>query len=150
MKHYDLSNECFENSLRAEVILHLGCMCFDYSFPSAAEEAFEEDGELILEALGIPVPEDDDKFNTLFSRPWEDMAALLLRHRKLGYLAQFATPMPYDFVEDGYSTGGWGATVSHWFYGETFQDCFRQAVAWKNRFIENRRIAAKLETEAAQ
>lgn len=124
----------FDNNIRTEVVLHLGTMCLHDAFPDAAKEAFEDDADEVREALAWPgkLPEDFDA---------EEIADLLRRAKKQGFLVKFATPAPVDFTETGHSFS-WGYYSTKWIYAEDFEEACRGALAWAEKYVADRRAAA--------
>ena len=81
---------------------------------------------------------------------WE-IEETLTQNGKLGWLVEFATPVPRDFYESGDSRGysfSWGHYRLTWFYGETFEACCQQAITWQAEFIKACREKAEQEAAA--
>ena len=126
----------FDNDIRPDEIIHLGLQCMnEYSWPDAAEVAFEQDFEQVWAALEIPPPEEDE------DEKWA-IAEHLLRNGKTGFLVKYATPVPTRFSDNGYSTNGWGYYTTKWIYADEFEYTCRQAIKWQREYIERKRRAA--------
>lgn len=133
MQMKQIANEFFDRSIRVEKLLHLGTMCMGDAWAATAQEAFEDDAD-IWAALGMaePEPERDGP---------EAWGEAICDARKLGFLVQFATPMPDRFYEDGFSFS-WGWYTTHWIYDESFETACEKALKWQEEFIERRRAKA--------
>lgn len=128
MKMREIINEFFDNAIRVEKVIHIGTMCMDDAWPDIAAEAFEDE-EGVWAALGVEEP--DDVSTEAWSEAIRDAC-------KLGFLVQFATPVPEGFYEDGYSFS-WSWYSTQWIYGESFESARSEAMKWQVEFIEKRR-----------
>ena len=135
MNHLALSKQFFEANLRVEKIIHLaGALSFD-CHTSDAEDAFNEDPELVFEALGLPVPEDDGSDIDM-----DQICDLLLHEKKLGFLVWFCTPVPTRFHKEPEGMSySWGYTQGTWIYAETIEDAFSAGFKWREKYIEDQR-----------
>lgn len=127
-------SDFFDNSLRIEQLIHIGTQMLDESLPSAVKDAFNSDVEEIAEALGVDADELADVVDSDLS--W----GMRVRFRRQGFLAQFATPVPRDFSEDGscYSFS-WGYYATKWIYAESLEDCCKAGLAWNAAYIEEQK-----------
>lgn len=133
-------------SIRPEQILHLGTMCLHDRWPTLANDAFAYDLDSVSAALGLPelaaeITGDPDP---------EQLFDVLRIHGKHGWLVQFATPFPKGFWSNGDSRGyhySWGHTATHWIYGESFDECCRAALQWRDEYIEGRRLECEQESQ---
>lgn len=125
-------SDFFDSSLRVEKVIHLGTMCMDDIWPTAAMDAFEDDAEEVWEALGSLAP---DEAST------EEWGEALRCMRKLGFLVQFATPMPRDFSDDGGYSFSWGHYTTQWIYDDSFESACARALKWQEEFIKASREA---------
>mgnify|MGYP000867274884 CR=1 FL=1 len=131
MEMRKIISDFFDSSIRVEKLIHLGTMCMDDVWPEIASEAFEEDAEDVWEALEHLEPDDACK---------EEWSETLRCIRKLGFLVQFATPVPYGFSGNGYSCS-WGQYTTQWIYGDSFELACARALKWQEEFIEASRAA---------
>lgn len=138
-----IRNQFFDNDIRPEKVIHLGTMCLGEDWPDISEDAFDDDRDEILNALGLASAGDDDD---LPEELWE-LGQLLESRAKLGWLVLFATPVPRTFSENGYSFS-WGHYATQWIYGESFEDCCVKAVKWHAEFVEGRRQKAEQDAKA--
>ena len=127
MKSRKIIHEFFERAIRVEKVIHIGTMCMDDAWPDIAAEAFEDE-EGVWAALGIEKP--DDVSTEAWSEALQDAC-------KLGFLVQFATPVPEGFYEGGYSFS-WGCYSTQWIYGESFESACNKAKKWQAEFIKKR------------
>lgn len=125
-------NDFFDSAIRAEKILHLGTMCMDDSWPDIASKAFEDDPDDVWAALGLAEPDEISQ---------EEWGEAIRDARKLGFLVQFATPVPDRFYDGGY-TFSWGHYTLHWIYDESFENACVRALKWQEEFVERRRNLA--------
>lgn len=129
----------FENSIRAEVIIHITTMLAQDAWPEIAREVFmEDDPDQIWETIGLEPPCELDDEGLIFEH--------LQDHRKFGYLVKFATPVPQD-IEADHQRLSWGYYTMKWIYAESFDQACEQALDWRQEFIDRKRKAA-LEDEA--
>ena len=135
MQILEISNEFFNQSIRIEQIIHIGTMCMDDAWPEIAKEAFER--EEVWVAIGIEEP--DDVSTEAWGEAIRDAC-------KLGFLVQFATPVPENFYERGYSFS-WGWYSTKWIYDESFESACKKAMEWRDEFVEKRRAKEMTELE---
>jgi hypothetical protein len=134
MNFREMQELFFDNSIRPEEIIHLGLQCIDdYSWPNAAEEAFEDDFYLVWNAIGIPPPREND------DEKWAIAEHLAHNNNKRGFLIKFATPVPTGFSENGYSTNGWGYYATKWIYADSFDAACEEAGRWHKEYIDRKR-----------
>ncbi len=125
-----LQSQLFEESLRPAIILHLGTMLTDpEAVPEVLEEAFEEDSDVIYEAVGVDSTYAGDDFYIVYD--------LIDEADKLDYLVKFETPIPTQFFGDGGVGYSWGYYTSKWFYGKTYNECCKKAIKWRRQWIED-------------
>ena len=117
-------NDFFDSAIRAEKILHLGTMCMDDSWPDIASESFEDDPDEVWAALGVAEPDEASE---------EEWAEAIRDARKLGFVVQFATPVPDHFCFPG---------ALHWIYDESFENACVRALKWQEEYIEQKRAEA--------
>lgn len=141
MKMQQIISEFYDSSVRVEKVLHLGTMCMDDAWPDIAQETFEDDAD-IWTALGMAEPE-------LESDDPEGWSETIRDARKLGFLIQFATPVPDRFYEGGFSFS-WGWYTTRWIYDESFESACEQAMKWQKEFIEIRRAKYLAEGNGAE
>lgn len=132
-KMKQIISEFFDSSIRVEKVIHIGTMCMDSAWPDIARKAFEYDPTDVWAALGLQEPEIEDS---------DEWGEVLREGRKLGYLIQFATPIPDDFYDGGYSFS-WGWYTTHWIYDDSFESACAKALKWQDEFIERRRAKAE-------
>lgn len=101
------------------------------------ESLLIDDMNEILRACGEPVPEDPDEYAGI-----EIEVVTRCLEGKTGILAVVATPVPRPSNSESslYSTS-WSLTTSRWFYAQTLEEIFEQALDWKNAVVE-RKVAA--------
>lgn len=121
-----LIDELFESSVRADTIVHLASMALQDAWPSGVEEAFEDDLDEVVKAIGLPLSHSMEK---------DEIAEQLVDHQKLGWLVKFSTPIPSHFHESGFSFS-WGLYISEWFYGEDYEALCRKALEWRETVID--------------
>ena len=135
MKMTKIEEEFFDNSIRAESIVHIGTQCLDdYSWSDAAEEAFQQDFERVWPALGIHPPEEDEDELWAISEHLKD-------HNKSGFLVQFAAPIPKFMDSDSY-TCSWGYYTTEWIYAETYDAVCEKAIKWRKEYLEKEKLKA--------
>ena len=127
--------EIADNSVRAENIFHLGAQCItdEFSWPSELEDLFDDYYEECFEAIGIEPPEDEDKGYIIDH---------LLDNEKLGFLVKFATKIPRNITDSGFSCS-WGMYTTKLIYSDSFEDACRQALKWRDEYIEKKLAEAK-------
>ena len=74
----------------------------------------------------------------------EDVVAEMNFRRKIGFIAQVATPRPYDIRKDGSHSFTWGHYHTKWLYADTLESLSEQAVTWAEGVLET----AKAEADA--
>lgn len=130
MKTQTIISEFFDRSIRVEKLIHIGTMCMDeWAWPSIARDAFEDDAEDVWEALGLEEPEIQDT---------SEWCEVLVDCRKVGFLIEFATPIPWEFSENSWSSP-WSCYHTKWIYGDTFEEACEKALEWQEEFIESKR-----------
>ena len=134
-----LAQLAHEHNLRAEQIIHLGAQACCGPEADAVTEAFENDGEEIWEALGLP---------ETYLELGDQLDEILLQEGRTGFLVQIATPVPQQFYDGGAYSSSWGCYHCHWFYGDTLEQAFNKALKYKQEWLAKRRAKAQ-EKEAA-
>lgn len=125
-----MMREFVEGSIQMEAIIHLGSMCHDADrWSDIALEAFMEDSEAIWEALGIDAPEDEDDLEMITEKLTDEGID--------GFLVKVATPVPKD-VRDGSWSLSWGSYTTEWLFAESYEECCKQAIDWRNALIKRR------------
>lgn len=123
----ELFEACSEQSLRCDVMVHLGMALADSDCLSDECEALLEIAaepqstkKLLGEAMHKAVRFEDR----------EDVIEALLAHKLFGFLAQYSTPM-MTVHRDGKSRSfSWGLYTSAVIYGETIPELQARAVRW--------------------
>ncbi|MFQ2235051.1 hypothetical protein ACK32R_04980 [Aeromonas dhakensis] len=130
MTMHEIREEFFNAPLRPEVIIHLGTQCLDdTAWPSQASDAFSDDAEQVWEAIGISPPDEDAE------QKWA-IESHLRRHKKWGFLVQFATPIPLNFDQNGEGHSfSWGYYRLQWIYADSFELACEAAIKWQADYI---------------
>ena len=127
----EIRQNFFDNSIRPEQIIHLGTQCIEeYSWPDCTRDAFFDDPKIIWEAIGVEPPEEADEM-------WA-VEEHLRNHSKLGFLVEFATPIPSKFIGTSFSCS-WGMYSTKWIYADSFEAACVEAVKWRDEFIAAKR-----------
>lgn len=135
----DILEVFFDESIRPEVIIHIGTQITDDSTASYVKEELELDYEGVFNALAIPSPTLDDVRN---SNDIEGLSCYFRQARRLGFLVKFATPVPSNLSEYSYSFS-WGHYATKWLYAETYEGVCAKAIEWQREYIESLRSANK-------
>ena len=131
----------FDNSVRAEAIIHIPTMLAQDAWPEIAREAFmEDDPDPIWEEIGIEPPYDLDDEGLIFEH--------LTDNRKCGYLVKFATPVPEDIKADSHRLS-WGYYKMQWIYAESYEQACEKALDWRQELIDKKRTKALAQEETA-
>ncbi len=133
MDMQQIIGDLFDSALRVEKLIHIGTMCMDDSWPDIASESFEEDFNDVWAAMGISEP--DESCESEWSEALRDA-------RKLGFLVQFATPVPDRFYDGGSYSFSWAFYTLHWIYDDSLESACVRALEWKEEFIEKKRANA--------
>lgn len=133
MEMKQIMSEFFNSAIRIEQIIHIGTMCMDDAWPDIASEAFESDAEDVFKAIGICCPDEDDR---------EEWSQALRDAGKMGWLVQFATPIPGSILDDSYSFS-WGYYATCWIYDDDFYNACTKALKWHEEFIAEKKAKAK-------
>ncbi len=129
MNTVDIVEQFFENSIRPEVIIHLGTQCIDEdALPENVRDALLNDWEETWIELGIAIPQDADI---------PLMCDLLQRYRKTGFLVSFSTPTPQNISEQSY-TFSRGYFTSKWLYADTYEEVCQKAIEWQAGYIKRK------------
>lgn len=124
MKNND-AEKFFDEDLRCEKLIPI-YMCLTDVPPDSFKDAVFEEPQ-VCKLLGIPLDVLD----------YEEMYDIVVANKKLGFLAQFATPRPIYLAKDRETTiGGWGFYATEWFYAETIEELESQALKWKQDFTD--------------
>lgn len=136
-----------EAEVRCEAIWPLFMCISSYSMPSELADLIAGDNDA-CKALGLS----DEEIATIdeFNCEREVISDILQERGSLGFLAQYATPIPFNFrvINDAVSsyTSGWGYVTTTWLYSEDLSDLNQKAIEWaKSEF--NERKAKGLEDE---
>lgn len=127
----------FEENVRCENLYPL-FMCISDELPSGLKDVLE--GELKpCNLLGL-----EDEFIEPLVGQWsfsQEVAERLRVNNKIGFLAEFATPIPHSFSKDGTSwSDSWGFYKKEWFYADDLADLQNQVVAWAKKYFEECKI----------
>ena len=126
----ETKNAMFDSTIRAEMIIHIGCQMIDDALPSYVRDVFNDCGDEVWEALGLSAPDEGESANEL------ELSDYLCDNRKQGYLVQFATPVPKNFNEGQTMWSvSWGHFALGWVYGNSMQECCEKALEWRKTFI---------------
>jgi hypothetical protein len=134
--------EFFENSVRAEMIIHIPTMLID-SPPDVFTDAIDDDFDDVMDLLGATESLKAEIEGE--SRGWarDDLIAELAVSRDAPeWLVKFATPVPKNIKGDGYSFS-WGHYTCKWFAGSSYEGLCRNALEWQERFISEMRLKAE-------
>ena len=129
-------SELFDSSVRVEKVIHIGTMCMDSAWSDIAHEAFEDNPDEVWTAIGLQEPQIEDV---------DEWGETLREGRKIGFLIQFATPVPYSFYDGGFSFS-WGWYTTCWIYDDSFDRACEKSLKWQEDFVEKRRAKAEEET----
>ncbi len=118
--------------LRAENVIHLAAQAIKYPYPDIVKNSFNSDWDVIWEAIGLKSLDPTEGI-------CDEISSYLIEHNKLGFLIQFATPVPEDTdrpeVVDYYSHNGWGYYQTKWIYAETVEDCYILGLKWLDEYL---------------
>lgn len=117
---------CFHDAeVRCEKLIPIYMCLADTPSQDLLDAIFEEAN--VCELLGLP----------LDIQAEHEIIELLQRNDKIGFLAEFATPNPMNFKNNGNSwVSGWGYYQKKWFYAEDVEDFEDMAVAWAYEHFE--------------
>ena len=127
-----LQTSMAELNVRPAAIIHLATMLSDCEAPpEILLESFDDDFDVVLEALGLGEESHQDFDAYLL---YDALSAV----GKLEWLVKFEAPIPTAFygADMDYS---WGFYTSTWIYGDTYNSCCQKALKWRNKFIEEQR-----------
>lgn len=132
----ETNDRFLEESVRAEVIIHIGTMFIDGAVSSEVRDALEFDWENIFTAIGCDQPEHED----------EDFIVDYFRDEvnKQGFLVRFSTPIPKNISRHGYSIS-WGSYMNKWIYADTYQEACNKALVWRGDYIKQAKLAAGID-----
>lgn len=133
-----LAQQCYDNDLRAEQVVHLATMCTTDVW-GYVRELFEEQDDVIWQVLGIDAPEHKDA---------ESMGRHLFVNGRHNFLVQMSTPIPEEFLIEGSNHSYWGIFATQWFYADDMEAVFQQALAWKKEVIDANREQVEGDSDA--
>ena len=148
----NIADTLFQKSLRAETIIWLAAIGDQ---PCEAFRDFVESSDcksttkLVTDLLGIPAKRWDKLAQ---NEDYDEIASLFAQRRIDGFLVNFSTPVPADFIAGGVMTYGFGFTTGSWFYTQALDaDFVRRVVKWKDAYYaaEKKKHAAKQKQGAA-
>lgn len=123
----------FEEDIRCEKFYPL-FMCISDELPSGLKDTLESELKP-CSLLGL----EDDFIEPLINQ-WsfsQEVAEKLRVNNKIGFLAEFATPIPHKFSKDGRSwSGSWGFYRTEWFYADDLVDLQKQVISWVKEHFE--------------
>lgn len=128
MQYSNLADQFEESNLRVEKLIHIATMALPGSMADDVFEAFEDGGDELWSALELDSSYDDSW------EIWEN----LYKHKKLGFLGEFATPIP-KYVSSSMYVWSWGRYTTKWIYAETLESLYLQAVDWQEKFEETQK-----------
>ncbi len=101
-----------------EQIFHIDTMVSDDHVMDGLFEALEDNGEDIIELVGLKVDDWIDEITDSFGA-----AGMFITSEKKGFLVQIAQP-----VKDGDHHWGWGYYRTMWGYGDTLEEAHASAI----------------------
>lgn len=120
-----------DNSIRIEIMLHLGLQMLDESLPDNIADAFHFDTDNIADALGV-VADDLALDVNRGDISWD----MRFKYKRQGYLVKFATPIPTSFSDDGETCDrSWESYQCKWIYAESLDECCTAALEWQSQYI---------------
>jgi hypothetical protein len=149
-----VSEAFFEADIRAEQVINLSMVVghWDQALPDAFNDFFDDyiagavpdDGD--LKELIQTLPSIAEIFQDAEFECWGtgDLARWFCEHGHFGQLIQLATPVRFDFSEDGacFCTS-WGHYHTTWIYADNDQAAVAAALAWKDAMAEADKAAAQ-------
>ena len=130
----NIPHECFERTVRADLIVHLGSMCADEPFPDIIKDElfFDIDSaEDLKEVLGIEdLPEYiAQHFN---GEEWTELVFSLAEIGLKGFFVKVATPS-HAYRSETSASYSWGNYYYCWFYGHTFESALKRGFEWAEK-----------------
>jgi len=123
--------ECWERTVRVELIVHLGSMCAEDSFPNIIKDElfFDIDSnDALKECLGLEeLPDYIEKHFAM-----EDFGELifsLMERGVKGFFVKVATPA-HEYHSESSASYSWGNFYFDWFYGHTFEAALKRGFDW--------------------
>lgn len=142
MDHNDrdeILSDFYDAEVRCEAMWPL-FMCLADTLPSGLEETLTNaDG--VFEALGLS----DDEIAEIKESDYRPdvITDIIQRTRRIGFLAKFASPIPFDFKGDGsVYCSGWGYYTNKWFYSADLKDLGQKALEWAKADFAARKVRA--------
>lgn len=133
MTNSELATAMLEADLRAETVIHLASQVVDEALPREVQDAFEADLIEIAPLLGLdPTPVCEDT---------RELSSSLSDIGKFGFLVRMATPVPRRMTATSYHFS-WGCYQCRWFYGESLDDIYADALRWHTEYIAEQRADA--------
>lgn len=120
----EIADDFYTANVRCEKMIPVYMCLADTLSPSLAN-AIEEPSVCAL--LGLPADVKNE----------DEITEILQRNNKVGFLAQFATPTPFDFSSNGsVYTSGWGWYQTKWFYANDIDGLEGLATDWAHKYFE--------------
>ena len=121
----EVVTEFFDAELRCEKMIPIYMCLAETPSQTLLDAIFEE--EDVCELLGLPLDIETE----------QDIIDKLKCSDKIGFLAEFATPKPIRFTNNGNSwVSGWGYYQKKWFYAEHLETLREDAVNWAYEHFE--------------
>lgn len=109
--------------IRCEKLIPIYMCLADTPSPALMDAIFEGDG--VCELLGLPLDVERE----------DDIMQQLQDSDKIGFLAEFATPVPTNITRNGYSSS-WGCYQTVWLYADEIEDLHEEAYQWAVDCVE--------------
>jgi hypothetical protein len=137
-----ISGPLEEATARIETILHIGAMTTDGDcLPTALEDMLQDQDTDDLKRLfpGMPAR----VMETFDEGEPSEFVEWVYRHKRLGFLVLFATPV-MKHISEGHCSYSWGHYGTRWVYADTLDDALQQGLAWvaERRAKEKEAVAA--------
>lgn len=114
-----------DTEVRCEKMIPIYMCLADKPSQDLLDAIFEE--ETVCELLGLPLDIEAE----------HEIIELLQQNNKIGFLAEFATPKPMRFKNNGNSwTSSWGYYQTKWFYADDVESLEDAAVEWAQDHFE--------------
>ncbi len=121
----------YDAEVRCEKMIPIYMCLADRPSQDLLDAIFEE--VAVCELLGLPLDIEAE----------HEIIELLQRNNKIGFLAEFSTPKPIHFKNNGNSwTSGWGYYQKKWFYADDIESLESAAVEWAQDHFEECKIKA--------
>ena len=129
---------CFHDAeVRCEKLIPIYMCLADKPSQDLLDAIFEEAS--VCELLGLPLDVESE----------HEIIELLQQNNKIGFLAEFATPKPIHFKNNGNSwTSGWGYYQKKWFYADDVEDLEDAATEWAYEHFEQCKLKELSEVQS--